>query len=82
MTETKICTKCLNSKTTNSFYLLRGKPRAMCKECSKKQNVKNPNHSIYNKKYYENNKDIISKKAHESYIKQKLKKILIIDTNI
>ncbi len=75
MTETKSCTKCLETKTTNLFYLQRGKPRGMCKECSKKQNIKNPNHSINNNKYYTENKEKISKKAHDEYLKRKSKMV-------
>ena len=72
MTETKICSKCLESKPSDLFYLKLGKPRAICKECSKKQTIKNPNHRINNKKSYEKNKDKISEKVHMKYLNLKI----------
>ena len=53
-TEAKICTTCHISKLNSLEYFYKGKNalRAECKICSSKRTVKNPNHAIRNKKYY------------------------------
>lgn len=68
---TKECVACLEQKTLDNFYLIKGTPRSKCKVCYSKGVNSNPNHKISSLKYYYKNTEKCNARHLKNYIKHR-----------